>query len=142
MFDLRYHVASLAAVFLALTVGIILGVALSGKIRGAEDSLSAGRIAELESQLDAERERGSSEQERLQHSEDLINDAYPALMENRLVDRGYAIVFLGPVDGELRSAIEKTLADADGTPVRLFAFELPVDPASLNGSLESNETLS
>jgi len=142
MFDLRYHVASLAAVFLALTVGIILGVALSGKIRGAEDSLSAGRIAELESQLDAERERGSSEQERLQHSEDLINDAYPALMENRLVDRGYAIVFLGPVDGELRSAIEKTLADADGTPVRLFAFELPVDPASLNGFLESNETLS
>jgi hypothetical protein len=142
MFDLRYHVASLAAVFLALTVGIILGVALSGKIRGAEDSLSAGRIAELEEQLDAERERGSSEQDRLQDSEDLINDAYPALMENRLVDRRYAIVFLGPVDGELRSAIEKTLADADGTPVRLFAFELPVDPVSLNDFLESNETLS
>jgi hypothetical protein len=141
MFDLRYHVASLAAVFLALTVGIILGVALSGKIRGAEDSLSAGRIAELEEQLDAERERGSSEQDRLQDSEDLINDAYPALMENRLVDRRYAIVFLGPVDGELRSAIEKTLADADGTPVRLFAFELPVDPASLNDFLESKENL-
>lgn len=142
MFDLRYHVASLAAVFLALAVGIILGVALSGNIRGAEDSLSAGRIAELESQLDAERERGSSEQNRLQDSEDLINDAYPALMENRLVDRGYAIVFLGPVDGELRSAIEKALADADATPVRLFAFELPVDPVSLNDFLESNESTS
>jgi hypothetical protein len=142
MFDLRYHVASLAAVFLALAVGIILGVALSGKIRGAEDSLSAGRIAELEDQLNAARERGSSEQEMLQHSEDLINDAYPALMENRLVDRGYAIVFLGPVDGELRSAVEKALADADGTPVRLFAFELPVDPASLNDFLESKESLS
>ena len=141
MFDLRYHVASLAAVFLALAVGIILGVALSGKIRGAEDSLSAGRIAELEDQLNAAREQGSSEQEMLQHSEDLINDAYPALMENRLVDRGYAIVFLGPVDGELRSAIEKTLADADGTPVRLFAFELPADPASLNDFLESKESL-
>ncbi len=142
MFDLRYHVASLAAVFLALAVGIILGVALSGKIRGAEDSLSAGRIAELEDQLNAARERGSSEQEMLQHSEDLINDAYPALMENRLVDRGYAIVFLGQVDGELRSAIEKTLADADGTPVRLFAFELPVDPASLDDFLKSKESLS
>ena len=142
MFDLRYHVASLAAVFLALAVGIILGVALSGKIRGAEDSLSAGRIAELESQLDAERERGSSEQERLQDSEDLINDAYPALMENRLVDRGYAIVFLGRVDGELRSAIEKALADADGTPVRLFAFEMPIDPVALTDFLESRESLS
>jgi hypothetical protein len=142
MFDLRYHVASLAAVFLALAVGIILGVALSGNIRGAEDSLSAGRIAELEDQLDAARERGSNEQDMLQHSEDLINDAYPALMENRLADRGYAIVFLGPVDGELRSAIEEALSDADGTVVRLFAFELPVDPVSLNDFLESNETLS
>src|SRR5829696_7760884 len=142
MFDLRYHVASLAAVFLALTVGIILGVALSGKIPGAADSLSAGRLAELESQLDAERERGSSEQERLQDSEDLINDAYPALMENRLVDRGYAIVFVGRVDGELRSAIEKALADADGTPIRLFAFEMPIDPGALTDFLESRESLS
>ncbi|HYM63832.1 MAG TPA: copper transporter [Gaiellaceae bacterium] len=142
MFDLRYHVASLAAIFLALAVGIILGVALSGKIRGAEDFLSAGKIAQLEAQLDAERSRGSSEGDRLQAWEDLIDDAYPALMENRLVDRGYAIVFLGPVDGELRSAIEKALTDAGGTPVRLFAFELPVDPVSLNDFLESNETLS
>ncbi|MGI8607147.1 MAG: copper transporter [Gaiellaceae bacterium] len=142
MFDLRYHVASLAAVFLALAVGIILGVALSGKIRGAEDALSAGRIAQLEAELDAERTRGSSEEDRLQTSEDLIDDAYPALMENRLVDRGYAIVFLGPVDGALRSAIEGALTDADGTSVRLFAFELPVDPVSLSDFLESRESLS
>ena len=66
MFDLRYHLASLAAVFVALAVGIILGVALSGKIRGAEDSLSAGRIAQLETQLDAERSRGSNEEDMLQ----------------------------------------------------------------------------
>jgi copper transport outer membrane protein MctB len=142
MFDLRYHVASLAAIFLALAVGIILGVALSGKIRGAEDSLSAGRIGQLEAELDAERKRGASEEDRLQTSEDLINDAYPALMENRLVDRGYAIVFLGPVDGELRSAIEKALADADGTPVRMFAFEMPIDPVSLTDFLESRDSLS
>jgi copper transport outer membrane protein MctB len=141
MFDLRYHVASLAAVFLALAVGIILGVALSGKIRGAEDSLSSGRIAQLEDQLDLARSRGSSEEERLQDSEDLIEDVYPALMENRLTDRGYAIVFLGPVDGELRSAIEKALADANGTPVRLFAFELPLDPVSLTDFLESRDGL-
>src|SRR5262245_16405726 len=32
MFGLRYHVASLAAVFVALAVGILLGVAVSGKV--------------------------------------------------------------------------------------------------------------
>ena len=31
MFDLRYHVASLAAVFVALVIGIFVGVGLSGK---------------------------------------------------------------------------------------------------------------
>ena len=29
MFDLRYHVASLAAVFLALVIGILVGVGLT-----------------------------------------------------------------------------------------------------------------
>ena len=29
MFDLRYHVASLAAVFIALAVGIVIGVAIA-----------------------------------------------------------------------------------------------------------------
>ena len=31
MFDLRYHVASLAAVFLMLVVGILIGVGISGR---------------------------------------------------------------------------------------------------------------
>ena len=30
MFDLRYHVASLAAVFVALIIGILVGVGLAG----------------------------------------------------------------------------------------------------------------
>ena len=36
MFDLRYHVASLAAVFVALVIGILVGVAMSGKVDDAE----------------------------------------------------------------------------------------------------------
>jgi hypothetical protein len=31
VFDLRYHVASLAAVFLALVFGILVGVGISGR---------------------------------------------------------------------------------------------------------------
>ena len=75
----------------------------------------------------------------LQHSEDLINDAYPALMENRLVDRGSGSC--SSARSTASAPRSRTLSDADGTPVRLFAFELPVDPASLNDSLESKENL-
>jgi hypothetical protein len=31
LFDFRYHVASLAAVFLALVLGILVGVGISGR---------------------------------------------------------------------------------------------------------------
>ena len=39
MFDLRYHVASLAAVFVALIVGILIGV---GLIAGIQIKFSRG----------------------------------------------------------------------------------------------------
>ena len=49
MFDLRYHVASLAAVFLALVIGILVGVAISGRslIRDSERAVLQNDIAEL-----------------------------------------------------------------------------------------------
>ena len=49
MFDLRYHVASLAAVFVALVIGIFVGVGLSGKgfVNDAERANLQARIDEL-----------------------------------------------------------------------------------------------
>src|SRR5215211_5226869 len=47
MFDLRYHLASLAAVFIALAVGILLGVAISGKLSAADNRFAHDRIDQL-----------------------------------------------------------------------------------------------
>ena len=49
MFDLRYHVASLAAVFVALLVGILVGVGLSGRgfVNDAERANLNSQIADL-----------------------------------------------------------------------------------------------
>ena len=57
MFDFRYHLVSLAAVFIALAVGILLGAAISGKLGDAENSLSKARFDALNDQLTQERER-------------------------------------------------------------------------------------
>ena len=55
MFDLRYHVASLAAVFLMLVVGILIGVGISG--RGFVDDVERNNfereIAGLKEDVDA-----------------------------------------------------------------------------------------
>jgi hypothetical protein len=142
MFTFRYHLVSLAAVFIALAVGILLGAAISGKLSDAEDSLTKDRIDSLNDQLAQERSRGDIMERRGEAAQELLGDAYPALMEARLQGKGFVVLFLGPADGTIRSAVERTLADADsGSPVRLVALDSPVDPQDLDGALEADQQL-
>jgi uncharacterized membrane-anchored protein YhcB (DUF1043 family) len=54
MFDLRYHVASLAAVFLALIIGILVGVGISdrGLVDSAKTKFLQDEVASLQHRLD------------------------------------------------------------------------------------------
>ena len=57
MFDLRYHVASLVAVFVAMIVGILVGVGLSGSGVTKKADLKAAQFErdKAEAQRDAAR---------------------------------------------------------------------------------------
>jgi hypothetical protein len=141
LFDLRYHVASLAAVFLALAVGIILGVAISGKVRGAEETLNSQRVAQLEAEL-ARQEEGSSEAaDRLEALEAYVERTYMPLVEDRLAGESTAIVLVGPVAEGLRSSVETTLQDAAGVAARVVVVDVPLDPRRLDDLLTSEEDL-
>ena len=142
MFDFRYHLVSLAAVFIALAVGILLGAAISGKLGDAEDALMKDRVKSLSDQLTQEQTRSDIIERRSESAQDLLSQAYPALMANRLEGKGFAVLFLGPVDSGIRSAVERVLADANaGSPVRLVALDTPVDPTDLDSALQSDEQL-
>ncbi len=142
MVDLRYHLASLAAVFVALAVGILLGVAISGKISDASDSASQARIADLSRQLENERGRIQSAVERGAAGENVVLSAYPVLMENRLAGKHIAVVFIGSVDTGLRPAIEQTLLDTGaGRPVRMIALDLPLDAQRFEKFLRGKKDL-
>ena len=118
MFDLRYHVASLAAVFLALIIGILVGVGISGKgfVSDSERSLFNERIADLKSQLDSATKRGTDLARAQRAAQSFVQDAYPSLMDSRLSGSKVGLVFAGPVDGRVRSLVEETLGDAGGPP--------------------------
>ena len=139
MFDLRYHVASLAAVFVALLIGILVGVALSGKVDDAEKRSLQSDVNRLEAQLDAASERranGTREQKAFQV---FVRNAYPALIADRLSDKRIAIVFVGPVDPAVRRDIQRAIEDAGAsTPVRIRALKVPVDPRRIEGELEGD----
>ncbi len=146
MFGLRYHVASLAAVFVALAVGILLGVAISGRVtdagEGLEEELLRGENQRLQQDLDSARAAADAAARRGEASEELITRAYPTLMDNRLEGENVAVLFLGPADGALRAEVEGALADADaGAPSRVVALDVPIDAEELQAALEGDELL-
>ena len=80
MFDLRYHVASLTAVFLALVIGILVGVGLAdrGLFDQAKKSLLERRVTQLQTQLDQASQRSA-----LSDREQKAAAAKPALYASR-----------------------------------------------------------
>jgi copper transport outer membrane protein MctB len=138
MFDFRYHVVSLAAVFLALVVGIVVGVGLSGQgiVQDSERKNLNNRIADLTNQLKTK----DSELEQREAAERFVDASYPAVMEGRLAGKRVAVVYVGGAD-RTRGAIEQTITDAGGTLVRLRVLKVPVDDATLAKTIDGNTDL-
>src|SRR6186997_1454699 len=119
MFDFRYHVVSLAAVFLALVVGIVVGVGLSGQgiVQQSERENLNNQIADLNARL----EQKDTELAQREAAERFVTASYPAVMDNRLAGKRIAVVYVGSPD-RTRGAIEQSITDAGGTLVRLSAL--------------------
>lgn len=128
MFDLRYHVASLAAVFIALVIGILVGVGLSGRgvLRETERINYEVRIDQLERSL-AEAEERVRSQDALEAYE---RETYPVLMENRLAGRRVAAMFVGSFEGELAESVQQTIDDGSGS-LSLRALQVPIQTGEL-----------
>jgi hypothetical protein len=142
MFTWRYHVASLAAVFLALAVGILLGVAVSGKVSDATEAFQENERDRLREELEQARETADLADRRREAAESLVEQAYPALIDRRLENRRFAILFLGPVQGDVRAAVERMLVDAgSGRPGRVVALDTPIDGQDLDDVLAGDESL-
>lgn len=144
MFDLRYHVASLVAVFLALIIGIVVGVGISGKgfVSDSERNLFNERIADLKSSLDSATKRTTDLTRSQRAAQAFVQAAYPALMDTRLTGRNVGLVFAGSIDGRVRSLVEETLGDAGSEPpLRIRALKLPIDVPSLRRALRGRPAL-
>ena len=144
MFDLRYHVASLAAVFLALVIGILVGVGISdrGYVDRAQRGLLEQRIAKLQSDLSDARQQADNLSAQQRATQAFVTDTYPELMTNRLRGKSVALVFLGPVDAQIRASLEQALADAGARGwVRVRALRLPLDIRQIDNTLAGEPAL-
>jgi hypothetical protein len=139
MFDLRYHVASLAAVFFALVIGILVGVALASHgLRNTERDrlerdlrIADSRADRFEAQLNAEEERRALDRV-------FVERTYKLVMADRLKGRKIAVLFVGSIDAELNTAVKNALSDAGaGEPLRVRVLSIPIKTGDVEKELAS-----
>ena len=138
MFDLRYHVASLAAVFLALIIGILVGVGISdrGLVDSAKTKFLQDEVASLQHRLDNQAKQSTDQARDRTASQTFINETYPALARNRLKGKQIAVVFVGSDKGGVGSSVSGALRDAGAEQVRLRALKVPIDAKQLDAALK------
>ena len=124
----RYHAASLAAVFVALAIGILIGVGLA-------DDVVSGASQELENSLRADLDEASTEVEGLRSQLDLeseFGDAVgPALVAGRLDRERVAIVELGDVGNDTTDPATEAVEAAGGEVSSVAFVGLPPDVPAL-----------
>jgi hypothetical protein len=135
MFDLRYHVASLAAVFPAPVIGILVGVGVSGPVDSEKTKLLEGEVADLQQRLDRSASDSIASDREQQAARTFISETYPALVHNRLRGKQIAVVFVGSVVGGTRSGVSRALTDAGAVQLRLRALKVPIDVHQVEGAL-------
>jgi Copper transport outer membrane protein, MctB len=141
MFDLRYHVASLTAVFLALAIGIVVGVGISGSVNKGEKSLARAQQHALQQNLDQARARIGALSQQQRGAASYLNETYRSVMHNRLKRKRIAVLYVGS-DPSLGSLLSKTLRDAGSTgPARIRAVQVPIDPKQLDKDLAGRPAL-
>lgn len=124
----RYHAASLAAVFVALAIGILIGIGLSDDVVSSAnqelaDSLrndlddANSQVDDLTAQLDQQREFGDR--------------AGPALVADRLDRQGAVLIELGDVSDDTTQPATSAVEAAGGDLASQAILALPPDLPAL-----------
>ena len=144
MFDLRYHAASLAAVFLALIIGILVGVGITrgGFVSSAERGVLNSQISALKDQRDTAAQRITQLEQEEQANQDYVQATYPALIADRLREKKIVLVSVGSMDPSVRTNVIQALRDAGAPyPVRIRSLKVPIDDPTLDAALVGHPAL-
>lgn len=143
MFDFRYHVASLAAVFFALVIGILVGVALASHGLGnTERKRLEEDLRRAENQTDVLRTQVATLMNEGASDRAFVEGTYRSVMANRLRGMKIAVLFIGSSEMGRRTAITQALSDAGaGTPLRMRFVKVPIDPTALTRKLATKPLL-
>ncbi|MFT0763139.1 copper transporter [Actinomyces sp. F1_1611] len=110
MVNLRYHIVSLVAVFLALALGVVLGAGpLQRQINAASEGTNlAEKSSQLESQL-------ATVQAEADQYATFVTDTAEQVLPGSLADRKIALILLPGANAEVAESVQATLREAGAT---------------------------
>jgi hypothetical protein len=130
----RYHIASLAAVFLALAVGILIGSEFGDEIvSDTRNNLENSLTENLEDAQD----RADDLARDLELSNAFAERVYPTLVGDRLEERSIGILALGDISSGLAAEIESALEPTGGSLIAVGVIREPPDLSELAQDLEA-----
>jgi hypothetical protein len=137
LFTPRYHAISLVAVFLALGIGVLLGVALGeeGIVSGASRDLEKS----LRGDLDQARSRNADLRRELAQRRDYEDQIHPALVEDLLPEWRVGVVAMGRLPGGYISSIEDAIGPAGAKIESVSAVASPLPLGRIAGDLEDTK---
>jgi hypothetical protein len=113
MFDMRYHIASLVAVFLALAIGILLGTVIVD--RGYLVDQQRSMVKKIENGFDTLRTENRSLSEEVQAQREFASKVMPLAVKERLSGNNVIIVATTKVDDEIKNSLVDNLEKAGAT---------------------------
>jgi hypothetical protein len=128
VFDFRYHALSLVAVFLALGIGILLGVTIGDSLvseaeRGVRQSLRGDVVEARDEVRELRRERELVDR--------WVERAVPSLVAAELDGERVAIVGIGGLPDDVASPVADAVEAAGGVVDSRVEVETPVDEREL-----------
>ena len=132
-YSARYHAASLAAVFLALAIGILIGTQWGADVlNNTREDLESS----LTSDLNDARGQIDEQNRELGQLGEFGDTAYPLLIEGRLAGDRVGVVGLGQLPSNVTDSIESALEPAGAELVAVGAIRQPPSLEDLAGNLE------
>lgn len=123
MLDFRYHALSLVAVFLALAIGIVLGVTIGDSLLSEADR--AARNSLRSDVVDA-RDQADDARAAVRTRDEFIERVAPGIVRDRLTGRRVAVVSWGPLPDKVEDGVREAVRDAGGRVDSVSRFEDPM----------------
>lgn len=119
MIDIRYHIYSLAAVFFALALGIVIGTSFAKRSPATEGERRTitryeNSMRVLKREIERTAEEAAHEKTLAKNSEDFCRAVLPIVVKERLEWRNVAIVQTGDYD-DLSGSVKQALESAGAT---------------------------